>query len=170
MPLRVTVALTLILIVFANQEPQTSPPVSHEDLYKAIEALQQEINGARAELKAYRMEQAQKNLKAAETRAAREAREARAAKRNRAAEQEVRLARRRLKSERRETYYETTELQLATEARLARTEKLLPVPPARESRMVMAQAVEINQLQQKIARANRRWHCKFLRIGCIGRK
>lgn len=159
--LNVVVVIILVLAAVIGAQAQTP-----SDLEKSLVELKKEIEAAKAETKAYRAEQARREAREKADRAAR------AKKRWQEAESEATAARDRAgrirPSKKNEEPLNQVDLRFAVEPRLRPI--IQAKSPADQTKIVTALAVERDLLDAKIKRANRRWNCKWLRLGCIGRK
>jgi hypothetical protein len=157
--------------MFAIQEPTPRPPVVGE-LIQRMQELQKETEQAREEVYQLRQKEAREKAE-------------RAARTKRRLEQHEKEAKEAAAGVRRRTRRAQALKPKASDPELLaipeptpRTDTgapvLIPVVPVPslgdEERSRASLVAEKNALAAKIARANRRWHCRWLRIGCIGRK
>lgn len=156
-----------IAIVLASFQTQTPTP---RTLEKSLIELKQEIEESKDAAKALRRGQPQprKEVREANDRAAK------ARKRWIEAEAEATRAlerANRIKALQRKDDDEPIspmDLQFVVEPRLRPIVKDMSL--AEQTRIITRLAVERDALDAKIKRANKRWTCRILHIGCIGRK
>lgn len=159
----------LLVLMLAMSVSAQAPTGSFE---RAIKELQAEIESTRAEVKALRIQQ-EKQL--AQERKARE-QEARRAKAQQRAEARDTATTRRLAKKNAELEIRATENHRALEhaelvlAELGSVDVAKEPARAEQQKVIAALVVERNALREKIRKANRRWTCRVLHIGCIGKR
>lgn len=154
--------LAVLLLLVLTQTPS--------ELEHQIKALRTEISTTKGEVKALRRQNAETEAREKESRLTqarirlktieREAREARArAERSDPNPITIRGGPEPL---------ESPEAKIAREVRIREIEKIENPDP--DQQIVLALAKERTVLQGKVVKANRKWHCRFFKIGCINKK